>query len=103
MSYSWILFLVTLKIYYMIKHETEVAYNECCVNLRSIVATYTQDPDNYDSQTINQNLIIGTEPGGFYYIKTERWAFNDIDELIDVLRDFAGKFQFLEDNIISDN
>lgn len=62
--------------------EQPVAVNKVCVE-------YTQEADDNSSEV--QLLEISTEDagGGVYYIlKTERWAFDDLNDLIKVLQDF---------------
>lgn len=51
--------------------------------------TFTQDPDCCDNR--EQYLTIKTQNGGggdFYVIETERWAFDNIPEMIAVLMKF---------------
>ena len=62
--------------------EQPVAVNKVCVE-------YTQEADDNSSEV--QLLEISTEDagGGAYYIlKTERWAFDNLNDLIKVLQDF---------------
>jgi len=62
--------------------EQPVAVNKVCVE-------YTQEADDNSSEV--QLLEISTEDagGGVYYIlKTERWAFDNLNDLIKVLQDF---------------
>jgi len=53
--------------------------------------TYSQESDSADDSNDFQFLKINNhnEGGGDYYIiETERWAVNEIDELIELLNDF---------------
>jgi hypothetical protein len=57
--------------------------------------TFTQDSDCCDSGD-GQFLTIRTENGGggdFYVIETERWAFDNIPELVTTLMRFYTKHQ----------
>ena len=66
---------------------------------------YVQEPDCNDNESVQQLSII-VEPvllglydektGGknyYFHIKTERWAFDDIDELIDILKEVKSKIK----------
>lgn len=60
--------------------------------LSEVKMTFSQDADCCSSET--QFIEIQTEDGGggFYFvIKTERWAFDDPKELIDLLQTFIKK------------
>lgn len=83
----------------MIKHVTEVEWPEDSNLLYKINAQYIQEPDNYaPDESIDNILEIGTEPGGYFYIKTNRWAFDDIEELISILQDFKNKIDFANES-----
>lgn len=83
----------------MIKHVTEVEWPENSTLLYKINAQYVQDPDNYSpNPSVDNVLEIGTEPGGYFYIKTNRWAFDDIEELISILQDFKNKIDFANES-----
>jgi uncharacterized protein YfdQ (DUF2303 family) len=59
------------------------------VAVTKVTVEYTQDADSNSNEI--QFLKVSTEDagGGIYYvIKTERWAFDNIDDLIKVLNDF---------------
>jgi len=59
--------------------------------------TFTQDSDCCDSK--EQYLTIKTQNGGggdFYVIETERWAFDNIPELINVLKRFQTKHSLIK-------
>jgi len=60
--------------------------------------TFTQDSDCCDSGE-GQFLKIKTENGGggdFYIIETERWAFDNIPELVQTLMRFYNKHKKIE-------
>ena len=64
------------------------------LTLSSVSAEYLQDADDSSSNADIQSLQINTEDAGagvYFVIKTERWAFDSIQELIDVLQDFQKK------------
>lgn len=80
----------------MIEHVTEMSIppGDTAVNKMSV--EYIQDSDNYKDNDIENTLTIGTEPGGYFYISTKRWAFDSIEELINILYDFKNKVKFAE-------
>jgi len=61
--------------------------------------TFTQDNDCTDPSNSGQFLKIrtdngGTEPGDdFFILETERWAFDNIDEMILLLQTFKSKYE----------
>lgn len=81
----------------MLEHVTETSWPDNTDCLYRIKAEYVQEVDNYSLSDNDNFLEIGTEPGGYFYIKTERWAFDNVDELIRILNDFQSKFKFSED------
>ena len=88
----------------MIKHCTETSYpNELCVE--QITVTYAQPQDNYSPEyQSDQKITIKTEPGGYFVIETDRWAFDEVDEIIEIINDFKSKLEFAEDcKVDSDN
>lgn len=59
--------------------------------------TFTQDADCCD--TNEQFLTIKTQNGGggdFYVIETERWAFDNIPELVTTLMRFHAKHNIIK-------
>jgi hypothetical protein len=59
-----------------------VLYSKLTVN-------YHQEPDALDTE--DQLLELTTEDAGggtYYVLKTERWAFEDPEELMEILKDF---------------
>lgn len=80
----------------MIEHVTEVSipFGDNAVNRISV--EYIQEADNYKEDSADNTLTIGTEPGGYFYISTKRWAFDNIEELINILNDFKNKVKFAE-------
>lgn len=55
-----------------------------------VLAEYTQDGDCAANESINI-IRIETEDcgaGGYFVIKTDRWAFDSIDEIINLINDF---------------
>jgi hypothetical protein len=62
--------------------------------IEGMSVTYTQDSDSCDTSNDNQQLDVFTEDGGggkYMVLKTERWAIDSIDELIEILNDFKLK------------
>jgi hypothetical protein len=74
--------------------------SDCKIAIEETIVTYAQEPDGNDlgrDKYDVQNLTIkaencpekGEENGGFYSsIKTDRWAFDDIEEFVAILDDF---------------
>ena len=58
-------------------------------------ALYEQESDSCASNDMGQDIEISTQDagGGIYYIiKTERWAFENVKELADLVKDFQKRF-----------
>lgn len=62
--------------------------------------TFTQDNDCMDDSNSGQFLKIKTENGGvdgdkddFFILETERWAFDNIDEMILLLQTFKSRYE----------
>jgi hypothetical protein len=58
---------------------------------------FVQDPDGNDS--VDQELSIHNEDcggGDYYVIKTKRWAFENIDDLIKILNEFKTKHDLIK-------
>lgn len=56
--------------------------------------TYIQEQDSCCSDALDQSLQLFTEDAGagkYIVFKTERWAIDSIDELIEILNDFKYK------------
>lgn len=59
------------------------------VAVNKMVVEYTQEADSNSDGL--QFLEVSTEDAGcgvYYVLKTERWAFDDINDLVKVLKDF---------------
>ena len=59
--------------------------------LFELKAVYIQDSDCHKDNDFTQELEItaqGVPPDFFYTIKTERWAFDNIGEIVAVISDF---------------
>lgn len=64
------------------------------VELERLEATYTQDPDGMQDGNLKQQIKISTEDcgGGIYYvISTERWAFDSVEDLVELINEFKEK------------
>ena len=64
--------------------------NEQNFTKAKVLAEYTQDGDCATNQSINI-ISIETEDcgGGIYFvIKTDRWAFDSIDDITNLINDF---------------
>lgn len=54
-----------------------------------ITAKYYQNGDSLNTDEQEIEVLTGDAGGGTYFIiKTERWAFDEVQELIDLLTDF---------------
>lgn len=59
--------------------------------------TYTQIVEDEQDKDDHLKLSIKSQGHGFYYVmETERWAFNDIAELNQLLADFKAKANIQE-------
>lgn len=66
--------------------DTEVVRSKCKI-------TYSQKSEIND-EIDNLKIHTDTLGGGFYFvIKTKRWAFDDIQDLINILEDFKSKMK----------
>lgn len=64
---------------------SEIVINEISVN-------YSQVNENETDTDDNLKLSICHQGAGFYYVlESKRWAFNNIDELVEILNDFQAK------------
>lgn len=62
------------------------------VSISDAYVVYAQQCDLHSNNYQNLKISMEDSGGGFYYIiETERWAINDIDELINVLTDFKNR------------
>lgn len=63
--------------------------------LYALKASYTQDGDACGDTEIN-SLSIETQDGGggaYFVVKTERFAFENPEELISIIEDFFNRFK----------
>ena len=69
------------------------------VGVTEVTVTYCQDGDSNASNDF-QRLEVKTEDAGggsFFVIKTDRWAFDKIDDLINILNDFKKRINIKEE------
>jgi hypothetical protein len=62
--------------------------------VEEVKVTYTQESDSCQSADEGQLLEVFTEDAGngkYIVFKTERWAIDSIDELVEILNDFKLK------------
>lgn len=60
--------------------------------VNKITVNYSQSNEMETETEDNLELTIDHQGAGFYFVmKTDRWAFNDIDELVQLLKDFKKK------------
>lgn len=68
-----------------------------------ISLTFIQDSDCMQKDDFGQNLTISSETDGvadghYFILQTDRWAFDNIDEMIELLKKFKQKYDLLEKN-----
>lgn len=62
--------------------------------LWGLSATYTQDSDDNDDHQLGQTLEVSSVNGGagnYTVLKTDRWAVDEISELMAILKDFESR------------
>jgi len=75
-----------------IEYGTPTAGSE--VSIYEFSAKYIQERDDCDSGDDLQELSIITQDAGggvYYVIETQRWSFNDVNELVAVIEDFKNR------------
>ena len=60
----------------------------------SAIVTYSQDSDSNEEDVGQELTIEQTDAGGgkYFVLSTRRWAFDKIQELLDVVNDFQNRF-----------
>lgn len=71
-----------------------VTYDNNPTILSKIQCEYTQDSDGCSRTNEPNTIELSTEPDQYIVIKTKRWAIDDIDEFIELLKDFKSRFTF---------
>lgn len=74
-------------------HDIDTYYNNPTI-LSNIKCEYTQDADGCSPSSCQNTIEFTIEPDQYIVIKTERWAINNIDEFIELLKDFKSRFTF---------
>lgn len=74
-------------------HDIDAYYNNHTL-LSKIQCEYTQEADGCSSSSDQNTIEFTTEPDQYIVIKTERWAIDNIDEFIELLKDFKSRFTF---------
>lgn len=62
--------------------------------IEEVAITYTQEADSCQEDDLQQSLEVSTEDAGsgkYIVFKTDRWAIDSIDELVEILNDFKLK------------
>ena len=62
------------------------------IAVESVKVNYWQDADTNSHES--QSLELSTEESGsgiYFVLKTERWAFDNIEQLVSVLQDFQSR------------
>lgn len=78
--------------------EAKKAWHKMILS-QKLEVTYTQDNDCTEDSDHGQFLTISTANGGvgrehdFLVLETKRWSINDIEELIEILKDFKRKHE----------
>jgi len=76
------------------KHRIKTGYDPKAksLHLQKIKVEYSQPCDQTSDNWQQLDIEIEDNGGGAYFvIKTERWAFDSIQELIDTLTDFKNR------------
>ena len=66
------------------------------IDIFAVGVEYTQKPDSCDENQLSQSLKVKTDDAGdgkFFVIETDRWTFDEIGELVDVLYDFKSRIE----------
>jgi hypothetical protein len=66
------------------------------IEVGAINATYIQDSDGNDRGDLRQAIDVTCEEDRgrkYFVIKTERWAFDKVEDLTDILKDFAKRIK----------
>lgn len=71
-----------------------VIYKDNQTILSNIKCEYTQDSDGCSPSSDQNTIEFTIEPDQYIVIKTERWAIDNIDEFIELLKDFKSRFTF---------
>ncbi len=71
--------------------------------IADVKATFYQDADSNSDTPSGDNMITLEMEGigfdmGYFVIKTERWAFDDIDEFVSLLQDFKDRCLMAKNN-----
>jgi len=71
--------------------------------IADVKATYYQEGDTNSDTPSGDNIITFEMEGigfdmGYFVIKTERWAFDDIDEFVSLLQDFKDRCLMAKNN-----
>ena len=73
----------------------EYPENEQDIIVSEIKLTYSQENENNNSIIDTLEVSTDTQGDGFYFIiKTDRWAFEKVEDLVKVLNDFKNKAKF---------
>ena len=60
--------------------------------ITGITVNYSQMSEKNADDTNDLELSICNQGAGFYFVmKTDRWAFNNVDELLELIQDFKNK------------
>lgn len=71
-------------------------YKKGKVKIEETLCCYSQESDSCADSDVLQFLHIKTQDAGdgkYFVIETERWAFDKIEDLIKVLRDFENRIK----------
>lgn len=74
--------------------------NSQVVTVDRVEIGYTQEPDCVSDRDAFQEIKVWTENNGlarFICFKTERWAISDIDDMIELLKDFKERAGIVKD------
>lgn len=75
-------------------HDISSGDDNCCA-MTKVECEYTQEADCCSPFGDSPNTIaFSTQAEQYIVIKTERWAIDNIDEFIELLKDFKSRFTF---------
>ena len=72
-----------------------------------LLITLSQDGDTINNEyqfleIFNESTTFGNADGDYFCIKTERWAFDSFDELIEQLNGYKKQYDLLKSNNLKD-
>lgn len=85
----------------MIKNYEDFKFEDNVVGLDDVSITYLQNGDCEDERDNVQSITLTTQNNGvdrFITIKTDRWAIDDTEQLIEIIEDFKKRAELCGGN-----